>query len=56
MTRRWLVVLLGAILVACGKYGPPQRVRHDPAPAVQALETAPAEAPAAEPDDDEEKP
>ena len=47
-----LLVAMAALLVACGKYGPPRRTRSNatPAPATQPLESpasAPAEAEAA---------
>jgi hypothetical protein len=42
-----LLLLLTALLVACGKYGPPRRVRPEPtAPAAAAAEPAPVVAPA----------
>jgi hypothetical protein len=55
MTRACaLLMAIAALLVACGKYGPPKRVRPEPtaSPAVE-LETG-ADSPE-EPDEDQEK-
>jgi hypothetical protein len=53
---------IAALLVACGKYGPPRRVRPEPTVSPTAeLETGqespdPARSPAAEPETDAESP
>jgi hypothetical protein len=47
----WRIVLLCALIVACGKYGPPRRVHDDPRE-VEATEIEPSEA-APESDDEE---
>ncbi len=41
-----LLLLLTALLVACGKYGPPQRVRTEPPAPAAAAEPAPVVEPA----------
>ncbi len=63
MTRTYALLLaIAALLVACGKYGPPRRVRPEPTVSPSAeLETGqespdPARSPAAEPESDAESP
>ena len=48
------IALLGTLVVACGKYGPPRRVHNHPREvAVEATENSPAEAAPAAGDDEE---
>jgi len=63
MTRTYALLLaIAALLVACGKYGPPRRVRPEPTVSPTAeLETGqespdPARSSAAEPETDAESP
>lgn len=63
MTRTYALLLaIAALLVACGKYGPPRRVRPEPTVSPTAeLETGqespdPAGSSAAEPETDAESP
>ena len=63
MTRTYALLLaIAALLVACGKYGPPRRVRPEPSVSPTAeLETGqespdPAGSSAAEPETDAESP
>jgi hypothetical protein len=55
MTRRFLVIaaLFGVLAIACGKYGPPVRVRSESAAAASSGSAEKAAASAAE--DSEEK-
>jgi hypothetical protein len=46
MTRRWLLfaALLAGLGTACGKYGPPVRVRAEPTPTAAPTSAAPGAA------------
>ena len=57
MTRQFLAVaaLFGVLAVACGKYGPPVRVRSEPAAAESAKATGTSSASAAEESEEKEK-
>ncbi len=57
MKRRLLAIaaLLGVLAVACGKVGPPVRVRSEPAAAGNSETTQESSASAAEESDEEEK-
>ncbi len=57
MTRRLLAVaaLFGVLAVACGKVGPPTRVRPEPTAAESSETTEEAGASAAEESEEEEK-
>jgi len=57
MTRRILVIaaLLGVLAVACGKYGPPVRVRSEPAAGESLKTTGASGTSAAEEAEEKEK-
>jgi hypothetical protein len=57
MTRRFLAIaaLFGVLAVACGKVGPPVRVRSEPAATDNSEPTAKASASAAEESEEEEQ-
>jgi len=57
MTRRLLAiaVLFGVLAVACGKYGPPVRVRSEPAAAESSKTTERSGTSAAEESEEKEK-
>jgi hypothetical protein len=57
MTRRILAIaaLFGVLAVACGKYGPPVRLRSEPAAAESSETTAKSDTSAAEESEEKEK-
>ena len=57
MTRRFLAIatLFGVLAVACGKVGPPVRVRSEPAAAESSESAEETSASAAEESEEEEK-